>query len=278
MINRETTHWKNVLERLMKITLFLSKHNLAFRGSSDKFFTENNGNFLGLVELLGEYDETLKEHLRRIISKDVSDHYCGKIIQNELIELMARKTREDILEKLKSAKYYSLILDCTPDISHTEKMSFTVRFIGTSDGKIIIQEHFIGYRTMNDTTGESLTLNILSMLEECAINIQDCRGQGYDNGANMKGKNKGVQARILDLNTRAFFVPCGCHSLNLVVGDAAISSTGSMSLFGILQRIYVLFSASVHRWEILRKYVKNFTVKPVCDIRWECRVDSLKAV
>lgn len=34
------------------------------------------------------------------------------------------------------------------------------------------------------------------------------RGQGYDNGANMTGKNKGVQKHIQNLNPRAFFIPC----------------------------------------------------------------------
>ncbi|CAN7946880.1 unnamed protein product [Ixodes pacificus] len=52
----------------------------------------------------------------------------------------------------------------------------------------------------------------MSTLEECDIMIEECRGQGYDNGANMKAKRKGVQARILDENLRAFFVPCGCLS------------------------------------------------------------------
>ncbi|KAL5515144.1 hypothetical protein EMCRGX_G000269 [Ephydatia muelleri] len=34
----------------------------------------------------------------------------------------------------------------------------------------------------------------------------------------------GVQARILELNKRALFEPCSCHSLNLVLGDMAKSS------------------------------------------------------
>ena len=33
------------------------------------------------------------------------------------------------------------------------------------------------------------------------------RGQGYDNGANMRGCNRGVQARILQTESRAFL----CH-------------------------------------------------------------------
>ena len=62
----------------MSITLFLAKHNMAFRGSSDKLFTEHNGNFLGLVELLGNYDDVMREHLRRIVFRESKDHYCGK--------------------------------------------------------------------------------------------------------------------------------------------------------------------------------------------------------
>jgi hypothetical protein len=45
--------WRAVLERLTAIVLFLSRNNLAFRGTSDKLMTKNNGNFLGLTELLG---------------------------------------------------------------------------------------------------------------------------------------------------------------------------------------------------------------------------------
>lgn len=63
VINSEAQHWRNVLDRLMSITLYLSKHNLAFRGSSDKLFDRNNGNFLGLVELLGKYDSVMQDHL-----------------------------------------------------------------------------------------------------------------------------------------------------------------------------------------------------------------------
>ncbi|CAN8006637.1 unnamed protein product [Ixodes pacificus] len=115
----------------------------------------------------------------------------------------------------------------------------------------------------------------MSTLEERDIMIEECRGQGYDNGANMKAKRKGVQARILDKNPRAFFVPCGCLSPSR---GAAASSTESVTLFGILQRIYILFSASFHRWKILTDHVKGLTLKPLCDTRWKCRVNSLKPV
>ena len=66
--------------------------------------------------------------------------------------------------------------------------------------------------------------------------------------------------------------------MNLVVADAASSSIGSISLFGLIQRVYVLFSASVNRWEILKRHISGFTVKQVCTTRWESRVSAVKAM
>jgi len=42
---------------------------MAFRGTSDKLFQPNNGIFLGLVQLLGKYDDAMAEHLRHISKK-----------------------------------------------------------------------------------------------------------------------------------------------------------------------------------------------------------------
>jgi hypothetical protein len=94
----------------------------------------------------------------------------------------------------------------------------------------------------------------------------------------MRGCNKGVQARILQLESRAFFMPCGCHSLNLVLCDMAKSCTAAMTFFGIIQKIYVLFSASTQRWSIFKKHVKGLTVKANCETRWEAKVNSVRAV
>ena len=80
------------------------------------------------------------------------------------------------------------------------------------------------------------------------------------------------------MNRRALFVPCGCHSLNLLLGDMAKSSVIAISFFGIVQQIYVLFSASVQRWQILTKHVTNLTLKPLSETRWECKIDSVKAI
>lgn len=80
-----------------------------------------------------------------------------------------------------------------------------------------------------------------------------CRGQSYDNGSNMKGKNRGVQALIREENPRAFYLPCTSHNLNLILGDCCKSSERAINFFSLIQKIFTTFSGSVSRWTIFKK-------------------------
>lgn len=67
----EMEKWRVILKRIIDVVLFLSDSGLPFRGSSQRLGCANNGNFLGVVELLSYYDPVLKEHISRVMNFQV---------------------------------------------------------------------------------------------------------------------------------------------------------------------------------------------------------------
>ena len=250
---------------------------VSYRGvpsDTQPYHEPDNGNFLKEVELMAKFDTVLKQHVTDVETRVSHTSYFRKNIQNELISCIGEKIVEAMVQEIHQNKYFSIL--CTPDLSHKEQLSVIIRHVAVEDTPHI-KEHFMGFLEVEESTGESLTTLILKRLEELGIPFEDCRGQSYDNGANMKGKKKGVQARLLEKNPRALFVPCGAHTVNLVVADAAKSSADATCYFGYLQKLFTLFSASTQRWSILKRHVTT-TLKSWSDTSWESRISSVEAV
>ncbi|KAL0420690.1 UNVERIFIED_CONTAM: hypothetical protein Slati_3091900 [Sesamum latifolium] len=134
--------------------------------------------------------------------------------------------------------------------------------------------HYLGNKIQN----ELISLLADGALESLDLNVNDVRGQGYDNGSNMKEKKQGVQTRLLEINARALYMPCAYHSLNLTLSDMTHSCVKAVLFFGVVQRIYTLFSSSTKRWNVLLDHVSGLTVKSLSNTRWKSRIRSVKAI
>lgn len=249
---KEIKKWHEILTRMFDIIRFLAKQYLALRGHRENDTSANRGNFLELVHLLAKYDPVLRERLVRIkMGQKISLTYMSPEIQNEFIEILGNKVRQKIIGRVQKAKYYSMIFDSTPDISHKDQTSQVLRYVMIENREVRVVESFIDFIETKNKTAEGISEMILSKLDADGLDIMNCRGQAYDNAATMAGRQTGVQQRIKYINPNAEFVPCSNHSLNLVCLHAASVEVNSVTFFGTLERCYAFFSMSTHRWEVL---------------------------
>lgn len=63
--DREADYWRSVLLRIVEVIKFLAERGLAFRGDDEIIGSPNNGNFLGILELISKFDPFLADHISR---------------------------------------------------------------------------------------------------------------------------------------------------------------------------------------------------------------------
>ncbi|KAK4873255.1 hypothetical protein RN001_015284 [Aquatica leii] len=239
VIVKEEQKWKQLLVRILDIIRFLAKQNLAFRGHKeivDDCATGNKGNFLALVHLLAKYDPRVLPITRN---------------KNEFINCLGNHVRKKILAEVKEAKYFTIVFDSTPDLSHKDQTSQILRYVKLDDTKVQVIESFIDFSETEGKKAEDISKIILDKIESDGLDIQNCRGQAYDNAAVMSGIHSGVQTRIKAINLNAQYVACSNHTLNLVGVHAASVAVNSVTFFGTMDKVFNNFSSSTHRWKVL---------------------------
>ena len=279
-VENERKMWNAILKRVLDVIKFLASQNLALRGKDENLITSDNpGNFLSLLKLLSKYDPVMASHLERVVTNPRSVSYLSHDSQNEFINILAKKVRDIILAEIRNAKYFDILFDTTPDISHKEQASEVIRYvkIDYDKGNVEVHETFIDFIEIEKKDAASLENVILEKLVKDDLPFENCRAQSYDNAAVMSGHLTGVQARLLNKNAKAIFINCDNHSLNLAGVHAAKVDPSIVTFFGTVEQIYVFFSSSTSRWAKMEAKL-NRNVKRESETRWSAREEAVSIV
>ncbi len=135
--------------------------------------------------------------------------YTSPEIVNKILALMGNTVLRSIVSDIQSSSWFSIIANEATDISRNEQMSLSIRWTNNYQ---IYEECLVWF-------------NYLGLLKDvlirCSLSLGQCRGQVFDGAANMSGVRCGVQALVKKEESRALYVHCLAHSLNLSIQSAA---------------------------------------------------------
>lgn len=267
--NNKVRQNREILKRLIHVVAFLGKQEMAFRGHDESKDSENKGNYLELLQFLGEYDSPLRCHL------DSATVFTGTSskIQNDLIQSVADVMTEAMREEVIKTPFVSVMVDETTDVSNTAQMSYVLRY--TTDGGV--KERFFQYGDVSgDKRADAIAGHVWQFLEDCAC-TNKVIAQCYDGAAVMASGLNGVQAKIKEKIPQALFVHCYAHSLNLVMSQSAAKIKQCKVFFSHLNGLAAFFSKSAKRTKLLDEICQrrlprvtptrwNFSSRLVCTV------------
>ena len=237
---------------ILKTIVFCGRQMIPLRGHREQSDTSNLGNFRSLLEFrIDAGDIVLADHFK---TAPANAQYNSPQIQNDLISCTGEWIREQILCRVRKAKFFSVCADEAADCSNKEQLPLILRFVDVAG---TICEEFVEFVLCDTgTTGTAIAGKILGTLETYSLNLGYLRGQGYDGAGNMAGKYRGAAVTIQSKCPKAVYVHCAAHALNLCV-VAACSVQLVKNMMGTMVEICLFFSNSPKRQLELEKHING---------------------
>lgn len=180
------------------------------------------------------------------------------------------------MEEIQKAKFYSVIADELCDVSNTEQLSISFRYV--LDGNV--KEVFADFVEVERITGKQLADAIIQSLTTWGLSLHHMRGQCYDGASNMAGARSGCNAIIREKAPLAVYHHCAAHRLNLAIVSACkiAAFRNTESYIGEIARF---FQFSAKRQRLLDKAIDSECpathskkLKDTCKTRWIQHIDS----
>ena len=272
----DTAFHREMLQNLLSCIQFLARQGLPFRGHRED--TESfEGNLYQLLRLQAKNFPQMKTWLLR-------REYISPEIINELITIMGQKVLRENLTEIRRSYWFAIIADEASDLSHNEHLSLSIRWIDDTYG---VHEDTLGLVQLPDTKAQTLFSVIKDMLIRCSLPISQCRGQAFDGASNMSGIRNGVQALVKEEQSRALYVHCLAHSLNLCVQDITKKCVLRRNVMDFMHNLIQLIKFSPKRLYVFDSLRKNAAIsggentpslRTLCPTRWTVRHSAINSI
>ena len=119
--------YRTCLNASIDCTKFLLRQGLSFRGHDESDISNNRGNYLELLQFLADHDEKIKAV---VLDKAPGNlKLIAPSIQKDLVHSCSIETIKTIISDMKNARFFSLLVDKTRDVSRKEQMAVVLRHV-----------------------------------------------------------------------------------------------------------------------------------------------------
>jgi Domain of unknown function (DUF4371)/hAT family C-terminal dimerisation region len=267
------------LEKITTSLLFLGHQGLSFRGHE-----EMHGNFAQLLQLRASDSEILSSWL----SSSARNKWTSHDIQNEILQIMANNIVRAIVKRIHKNQFFAVIADESTDIAGKQQLSICLRYVTSKNFEL--HEDLIGLYEVDKADAVHLCNLLLDSFTRLNLDVHMLRGQGYDGAAVMPGARSGVATKIAAMESRAVYIHCAGHTLNLALQDAVKQIPLIRDVLDFTRELVNFVKASPKRsrlFEELQRLVsgagqdnagRQTSLRPLCPTRWTVRTASLSSV
>lgn len=272
-LNKDMKLARSAMLCIFTTVKFLCRQGIAIRGHDDIC-----SNFWQLLNLRKEDRPDLAEWLGRSGYK-----WTSHDVQNEIIGILGQSVLRSVIQEIKDCNYFGIMVDETSDISVQEQVTFCIR---TVNENFDICEDFLGFYAAPNTEAKTLFDIVKDILARFGLSLDNLRGQCYDGAAQMKGRFKGLQTRIKEIQPQALYVHCAAHSLSLAVEDSLRQLSCMRDIMNLAKDLINTIRESPKRMDIFKTILGNDKtgptrrtgLRPLCPTRWTMRASSLNQI
>ena len=123
--NQDKIEYWVQLNAIVDYIRFLLCRGLTFRGHDESQGLSDKGNFLGLLQFLGDHNESINEVLQKTPKNYRLTHYD---IQKDITNTIVRETSKTIIKDLDNG-FFSILVDESRDISVKEQMTLVLCYV-----------------------------------------------------------------------------------------------------------------------------------------------------
>ena len=172
---------------------------------------------------------------------------------------MAKTVLREVLKSIHEADFYTIMCDETTDNTAKEQAVICIRHVSDD---YEVSEDFIGLYQIDSIKSETIFEMEKDVLSRIGLPISKMRGQCYDGAANMSGEISGVVKRVQDLESKAIYIHCYGHLVNLASGDTIKNSHFLKTALENANEIIKLVHLSPRRTAIFAKIKIAIQLQP----------------